>query len=120
MQSELPTDDAQTGLRPRWDFLTNHAHVLLCISHDPGIRLRDIAARVGITERTAHKILSELIDEGYVKRERQGRRNHYAVESEQALPHPLVKDRRVGELIDVLAPGSESSAAPSRSAGKGS
>jgi DNA-binding MarR family transcriptional regulator len=59
----------------RWDFLTNHAHVLTCVAHDPGIRLHDIAAAVGITERAAHRILSELVDEGYVLHERRGRRN---------------------------------------------
>ena len=56
----------------RWDFLTNHAHVLTCVAHDPGIRVRDIAAAVGITERAAHRILSELVEEGYVQRQRTG------------------------------------------------
>jgi hypothetical protein len=86
----------------RWDFLTNHAHVLLAISQDPGIRLRDIAAAVGITERSAHKILSELVEEGYVLRERHGRRNRYKVKPERPLRHPLVQDREVGELLGVL------------------
>jgi hypothetical protein len=85
-----------------WDFLTNHAHVLLCVSEDPGIRLRDIAAAVGITERGAHKILSELVDEGYVLRERHGRRNRYKVKPELPLRHPLVHDREVGDLLKVL------------------
>jgi hypothetical protein len=85
-----------------WDFLTNHAHVLLCVADDPGIRLRDIAAAVGITERGAHKILSELVDEGYVLRERHGRRNRYKVKPELPLRHPLVHDREVGELLKVL------------------
>jgi hypothetical protein len=86
----------------RWDFLTNHAHVLLCVAHDPGIRLRDIAAAVGITERGAHKVLSELVDEGYVLRERHGRRNRYTVKPELPLRHPLVHDREVGDLLNVL------------------
>jgi predicted transcriptional regulator len=86
----------------RWDFLTNHAHVLLTVSQDPGIRLRDIAAVVGITERSAHKILSELVDEGYVLRERHGRRNRYKVKAELPLRHPLVQDREVGDLLQVL------------------
>ena len=85
-----------------WDFLTNHAHVLLCVANDPGIRLRDIAAAVGITERGAHKILSELVDEGYVLRERHGRRNRYKVKPELPLRHPLVHDREVGDLLKVL------------------
>jgi DNA-binding MarR family transcriptional regulator len=86
----------------RWDFLTNHAHVLLSISQDPGIRLRDVAAAIGITERSAHKILAELVDEGYVLRERNGRRNHYTVKPELPLRHPLVQDREVGDLLAVL------------------
>jgi DNA-binding transcriptional ArsR family regulator len=86
----------------RWDFLTNHAHVLMCVAHDPGIRLRDIAAAVGITERAAHRILSELVDGGYVLREREGRRNRYQVVPELPLRHPLVQGREVGDLLEVL------------------
>jgi DNA-binding MarR family transcriptional regulator len=85
-----------------WDFLTNHAHVLTCVAHDPGIRLRDIAAAVGITERAAHRILSELVEEGYVLRERQGRRNRYQVKPELPLRHPLVRGQEVGDLLEVL------------------
>lgn len=87
---------------PRWDFLTNHAHVLVCVARDPGVRLRDIAVAVGITERAAHRILSELVDEGYVLRERQGRRNRYQVKTELPLPHPLAREHEVGDLLDVL------------------
>jgi DNA-binding transcriptional ArsR family regulator len=87
---------------PRWDFLTNHAHVLLCVAHDPGIRLRDIAAAVGITERATHRILSQLVEEGYVLRERQGRRNRYQVVAGLPMRHPLVEGREVGELLEVL------------------
>ncbi len=90
------------GAIPSWDFLTNHAHVLLCISQDSGVRLRDIAAAVGVTERTAHKVLSELVEEGYVLRERHGRRNRYKVKPELPLRHPLVREREVGELLDAL------------------
>ena len=85
-----------------WDFLTNHAHVLTCVAHDPGIRLRDIAAAVGITERAAHKILSDLVDAGYVLRERRGRRNRYQVVPELPLRHPLVREQEVGELLEPL------------------
>jgi DNA-binding transcriptional ArsR family regulator len=86
----------------RWDFLTNHAHVLTCVADDPGIRLRDIATAVGITERAAHRILSELVEEGYVVREREGRRNRYQVKPELPLRHPLVQGREVGDLLEVL------------------
>ena len=85
-----------------WDFLTNHAHVLICVADDPGIRLRDIAAAVGITERAAHRILSELVEEGYVVRERQGRRNRYEVKPDLPLRHPLVNGREVGDLLKIL------------------
>jgi DNA-binding IclR family transcriptional regulator len=93
----------QTSTGPAdWDFLTNHAHVLTCVAHDPGIRLRDIAAAVGITERAAHKILSDLVDAGYVLRERRGRRNRYQIVPELPLRHPLVRGREVGELLEPL------------------
>jgi len=94
--------EASSAVASRWDFLTNHAHVLLCVANDSGIRLRDIAAAVGITERGAHKILTELVDEGYVLRERHGRRNRYKVKPELPLRHPLVHDREVGDLLKVL------------------
>ena len=86
----------------RWDFLTNHAHVLICVADDPGIRLRDIAAAVGITERAAHRIVSELVEEGYVLREKRGRRNYYTIVAELPMRHPLVQKREVGELLEVL------------------
>ena len=86
----------------RWDFLTHHAHVLVCVAQDPGVRLRDIAASVGITERGAHKILSELVEEGYVQRERHGRRNRYQVMPDLPLRHPLVQEQEVGQLLEVL------------------
>ena len=98
----------------RWDFLTNHAHVLTCVAHDPGIRLRDIAAAVGITERAAHRIVSELVEEGYVARERVGRRNRYQVKPELPLRHPLVQGREVGDLLEVLL----NSARPARRIGQ--
>ena len=99
----------------RWDFLTNHAHVLTCIADDPGIRLRDIAAAVGITERAAHRILSELVEEGYVRRERQGRRNRYTVVANLPMRHPLVQQREIGELLEILtrSPSGEAAGAAS-------
>ncbi len=99
--SGMQPKDLQS-VAPHWDFLTNHAHVLVCVARDPGIRLRDIAAAVGITERAAHRIVSELVDEGYVVRERQGRRNRYQVKTKLPLPHPLAEEHEVGDLLDVL------------------
>lgn len=89
---------------PDWAFLTNHARVLLCIAHDPGMRLREIGDQVGITERAAHRIMGELVAAGYVSRERQGRRNRYAVRQDLPLPDRLARDKRVGDLLAVLAP----------------
>jgi MarR family len=94
---------------PGWTFLTNHAQVLVCIAHDPGIRLRDIGDRVGITERAAHRIVTELAAAGYITRQRNGRRNHYAINTQLPLPDPILREQNVGELLEILTatPGSE-------------
>ena len=94
-----------------YQFLTNHAQVLLCVAHDPGIRLRDIAETVGVTERSAHRIVSALVEDGYVARERVGRRNLYKVKPERPLRHPLTQEtekRRIGDLLEVLLGTAES------------
>jgi hypothetical protein len=89
--------------KPRWTFLTNHGHVLVCIAGDPGIRGRDIAARVGITERAAQAIVADLVAESYVKRTRVGRRNHYEINKDRPLRHPVEQPHSVGELLDLVA-----------------
>ena len=71
-----------------WIFLTNHGRVLLCIAHDPGVRLRDIAARVGITERSAYGIVTDLATAGYVIKQKDGRRNRYQIQAHMPLPNP--------------------------------
>src|SRR5919205_1151181 len=86
----------------RWRFLTNHAHVLERIAGDPTLRLRDIAASVGITERAAASIVNDLVDAGYVTRTRTGRRNTYVVHDDLPLRHPLHSHHTVGELIQFL------------------
>ncbi|HYI98197.1 MAG TPA: MarR family transcriptional regulator [Thermoleophilaceae bacterium] len=86
-----------------WSFLTNHAQVLVCIAHDPEIRLRDIGDRVGITERAAHRIVGELATAGYVSRERHGRRNRYTIQSHLPLPDPLARGRKVSDLLSLWA-----------------
>jgi MarR family len=88
-----------------WSFLTNHAWVLLCIAHDPGVRLRDIAARVGITERTAYGIVTDLTEAGYVVKQKDGRRNRYQIQAHLPLRRPLpVRDSQGPAAIDeVLA-----------------
>jgi hypothetical protein len=86
-----------------WAFLTNHAHVLVCIADEPGVRLRDISERVGITERAAHRIVAELADAGYITRKRTGRRNAYLIHTELPLPDALARNQKVGDLLDILA-----------------
>jgi hypothetical protein len=88
-----------------WSFLTNHAWVLLCIAHDPGVRLRDIAAGVGITERTAYGIVTDLTEAGYVVKQKDGRRNRYQIQAHLPLRRPLpVRDSQGPAAIDeVLA-----------------
>ena len=88
-----------------WGFLTNHAQVLLCIADDPGVLLREIGERVGITERAAHRIVGDLVTSGYVARRRDGRRNHYAVNTHVPLPDPVASERRVSELLAILGGG---------------
>jgi hypothetical protein len=87
---------------PAWSFLSNHALVLLCIAHDPGIRLRDIGERVGITERAAHRIVGELADAGYLTRRREGRRNHYTINRHLPLPDLPARSQKLGEVLDLL------------------
>jgi predicted transcriptional regulator len=72
-----------------WTFLSNHAHVLLCIAAEPEIRLREVAEQVGITERAVQRIVADLSEGGYLSREREGRRNHYEVHAERPLRHPI-------------------------------
>ena len=86
----------------RWKFLTNHAQVLACIAHDPGVLLREISERVGITERAAHRIVVELAAAGYITRKRNGRRNQYTIQSGLPLPDRVTKERNVGDLLAVL------------------
>lgn len=87
---------------PGWTFLTNHAHVLLCVARDPGVRLRDVADDVGITERAAQRIVAELVQTGYLEREREGRRNRYRLHPELPLRHPLEHEHAIGEILRVL------------------
>jgi DNA-binding MarR family transcriptional regulator len=85
-----------------WTFLTNHSHVLLAIAGDPGIRLRDVATAVGITERAVQRIVAELESAGYLEHERIGRRNHYEVNADGTLRHPMEEHLEVGALLQVL------------------
>jgi hypothetical protein len=106
---------------PTWSFLTNHAQVLLCIAHDPGIRLREIGETVGITERAAYRIVAELAAAGYISRKRNGRRNHYTIQSHLPVPDPLAREQKIGDLLTILSdkpartPGEDVSAPAAKS-----
>jgi hypothetical protein len=86
-----------------WGFLTTHARVLLCIAHDPGARLRDIAASLDITERTAHGIVTDLTEAGYVVKQKDGRRNRYQIQAHLPLPEPGTREPAVGEVVALFA-----------------
>jgi hypothetical protein len=90
----------------RWQLLSNHGRVLVSVARDPGLRLRDIAQICDITERSAHRIVSELVDQGYLIRRRNGSRNHYEIRPDVPIHDPLLGEHWVGEVLAVLA-GSE-------------
>jgi DNA-binding IclR family transcriptional regulator len=87
---------------PKWTFLTNHAQVLLCVAGDPAARLRDIAVSAGITERSAYGIISDLTEAGYVVKHKDGRRNKYQIQAHLPLPEAAIRERTVGELLNLL------------------
>jgi MarR family protein len=86
-----------------WAFLSNHGRVLLFLARDPGMRLRDIAARAAITERSAYGIVTDLAKAGYVSKHRDGRRNRYQIQAHLPLPEPTSRERTVGEVLALLA-----------------
>ena len=85
-----------------WSFLTNHARVLVCIAHDPGVRLRDIAATLGITERTAYGIVTDLTEAGYVVKNKDGRRNRYQIQAHLPMREAVSRERTIGEVLELL------------------
>ncbi|MFT4975401.1 MAG: putative ArsR family transcriptional regulator [Myxococcota bacterium] len=90
-----------------WTFLTNHAHVLICLARDPDLRLRDLSDAVGITERAVHRIISELTADGYLEITKSGRRNHYRVLHSQPMRHPVEAGASVADLILFTDPPSD-------------
>lgn len=89
-----------------WSFLTSHARALVCIAHDPGLRLRDIATTLGITERSAYAIVTDLTKDGYIVKEKDGRRNRYHIQGDLPLPETVGRKRTVGEVLDLLTDAS--------------
>ena len=85
-----------------WSFFTNHARALICIARDPGIRLRDLAVTINITERSAYGIVSDLVHAGYVVKEKEGRRNRYRVEAQLPLPETIGRERTIGDVLGLL------------------
>jgi DNA-binding IclR family transcriptional regulator len=85
-----------------WTFLTNHARVLLCVAHDPGVRLRDIAASLDITERSAFGIIADLVEAGYVVKEKDGRRNRYHIQAHLPLSELASREPPIGEVLALL------------------
>jgi hypothetical protein len=85
-----------------WSFLTNHARVLLCIARDPGVRLREVAASLGITERSAHGIVADLTAAGYLVKRKDGRRNRYQIQAHLPLPEPASQEPAIGDVLAVL------------------
>jgi len=99
---EVPTGASDGSATGGWTFLTNYAHVLLCLAEDPEMRLRDVAERVGITERSVQSIVHELEEAGAVTKQRVGRRNRYELHPEHQLHHPVEAHCVVGDLIDMV------------------
>jgi DNA-binding transcriptional ArsR family regulator len=103
-----------------WSFLTNHARVLVCIAHDPGLRLRDVAEALGLTERTVFGIVTDLTDAGYLVKEKDGRRNRYRVQHHLPLRQPVGRQATIGELLDLLVASSRRDPRrPGQTAGSG-
>jgi len=101
----IPSQTHAGGAAPAapWTFLTNHAHVLVCLASDGGLTVEELARRVGITERSARRIIGELEADGYLSRSRVGRNNRYALDRSRPLRHPLERHRDVGALLTLLA-----------------
>jgi DNA-binding IclR family transcriptional regulator len=95
-----------------WNFLTNHARVLVCIAHDPGVRLRDIATTLGITERSAFGIVTDLSTAGYVIKDKDGRRNRYRIQAHLPLGKDIGREQTLGELLAVLCRGASPALRP--------
>lgn len=96
MDADGPTE------RPRWTFLTNHGHVMVCIAQNPDVRLSEIAQQVGIGERAAHRLVQDLVDGGYVIRRKVGRRNVYEVDLDRPLRHPLESQHHVRVVLEPI------------------
>jgi DNA-binding IclR family transcriptional regulator len=93
---------ARESTPAKWTFLTNHGHVLLCLAHEPELRLRDVAEKVGVTERAVQRIVADLEEAGYLTRRRTGRQNEYDIATELPMRHPVESHQSVRALIDLV------------------
>ncbi len=93
---------SETATTKGWTFLTNHAHVLIVLHAQPDLVLREVAIRVGITERAVQRIVQDLEDEGFIRRQKVGRKNHYEVRTNEALRHPIESHRKIGDLLNLI------------------
>ncbi len=96
----------QAARPPSWTFLTNHAHALILLSQEPSIILREVAMRIGITERAVQRIIAELEEAGYVEKHKVGRQNHYRIMASQPLRHPIENHRTIGDVLELIRDGS--------------
>jgi DNA-binding MarR family transcriptional regulator len=96
------SEEKDLGRSQPWTFLTNHSHVLICLSREPDLRLRDVAERVHITERAVQRIVADLEEAGILTRTRDGRRNHYEVHADKALRHPVEAHCSVKNLLEMV------------------
>lgn len=98
-----PDPPPQLGARPHsWTFLTNHAHALILLSQEPAIILREVAVRIGITERAVQRIIAELEEAGYLEKHKVGRQNHYHIIATLSLRHPIENHRTIGDILDLI------------------
>lgn len=98
----MMVDDTTTSTVRGWTFLSNHAHVLVCLAQDPEQRIRDIASRVGITERATSNIVRDLETDGYLTKRREGRSNRYTLDTHRPLRHPIEEHRSIGDLLGLI------------------
>jgi predicted transcriptional regulator len=98
----MPKKPATAETSQNWTFLSNHAHVLVCVAKNPDVRLSEVAELVGVRERTAHRIVHELIDAGYISVKKVGRNNVYSVDLDKPLRHPLEAEHNIHAIVTPL------------------
>ena len=110
-QAEAVNPEAVGGAPHRWTFLTNHAHVLGVLTENPHSVLREVAIRVGITERAVQRIIQDLEEEGFIRREKVGRQNQYQIIADRPLRHPIEAHRTIGDLLGLISSRDQTPAA---------